>query len=56
MPFGMQVIGGFRQDLALLEICKSLEWAWARDPALARPLPTWIACARSRRWTFAPAS
>ncbi|ANN68514.1 amidase [Bordetella bronchialis] len=39
MPFGMQVIGGFRQDLALLEICKSLEWAWAREPELARPLP-----------------
>jgi Asp-tRNA(Asn)/Glu-tRNA(Gln) amidotransferase A subunit family amidase len=39
MPFGMQVIGGFRQDLALLEACKSLEWAWARIPDLGRPLP-----------------
>ncbi|OWT80604.1 MULTISPECIES: amidase [unclassified Achromobacter] len=39
MPFGMQVVGGFRQDLGLLEICKSLEWAWARHPDLARPLP-----------------
>lgn len=39
MPFGMQVVGGFRQDLALLEIGKSLEWAWARNPDLARPLP-----------------
>jgi Asp-tRNA(Asn)/Glu-tRNA(Gln) amidotransferase A subunit family amidase len=39
MPFGMQVVGGFRQDLALLEIGKSLEWAWARMPDLSRPLP-----------------
>jgi Asp-tRNA(Asn)/Glu-tRNA(Gln) amidotransferase A subunit family amidase len=39
MPFGMQVVGGFRQDLALLEICKSLESAWSRIETLGRPLP-----------------
>jgi len=39
MPFGLQVIGGFRQDLRLLEIGKSLEWAWARIDGLQRPQP-----------------
>lgn len=35
----MQVIAGFRQDRRLLEISKSLEWAWNRIPWLERPLP-----------------
>jgi amidase len=39
MPFGMQVVGGFRKDLQLLETCKALEWAWTRIPGLERPLP-----------------
>lgn len=39
MPFGMQAVGGFRRDRRLLEIGKSLEWAWERVPALRRPHP-----------------
>ena len=39
MPFGMQVIGRFRGDLALLDAAQSMESAWSRIPALARPKP-----------------
>lgn len=39
MPFGMQVIGGFRQDKRLFDIALSLEYAWARVSGLQRPVP-----------------
>ncbi len=39
MPFGLQVIGGFRQDALLLDRAQALEAAFADDPLLARPLP-----------------
>ncbi|EGI75648.1 amidase [Hylemonella gracilis] len=39
MPFGLQVTGRFRGDLALLAASKAMEQAFARDPALRRPRP-----------------
>lgn len=39
MPFGLQVIGRHRGDLALLGIARSLEAAFAGDPATRRPVP-----------------
>ncbi|RMQ50843.1 Amidase protein [Pseudomonas cichorii] len=39
MPFGLQVIGGFRSDAALMACAHALEQATASDPRLARPRP-----------------
>lgn len=39
MPFGLQVIGRFRDDLGTLAVGKALEAAFANDPALRRPRP-----------------
>jgi amidase len=39
MPFGLQMIGPIRGDARLLDIAQTLEAAFARDPALARPVP-----------------
>ncbi len=39
MPFGMQVTGRFRGDLALLDAAAGLEAAWARIAGLGRPRP-----------------
>lgn len=39
MPFGLQVIGGFRRDAHLLACASSLERAFAVDPTLRRPRP-----------------
>jgi len=39
MPFGLQVVGGFRQDARLLQVGQALEWAFARLDGLQRPRP-----------------
>jgi Asp-tRNA(Asn)/Glu-tRNA(Gln) amidotransferase A subunit family amidase len=39
MPFGLQVVGRFRGDHALLGAAHAMERAFAAVPALARPLP-----------------
>jgi amidase len=39
MPFGLQVVGPFREDRALLGAAHALEQAFARISALERPLP-----------------
>jgi hypothetical protein len=39
MPFGLQVVGPFRQDGALLGAAHALEQAFANIPAAQRPLP-----------------
>jgi Asp-tRNA(Asn)/Glu-tRNA(Gln) amidotransferase A subunit family amidase len=39
MPFGMQVVGRFRGDLALLDAAQALESAWKGIAGLARPKP-----------------
>jgi Asp-tRNA(Asn)/Glu-tRNA(Gln) amidotransferase A subunit family amidase len=39
MPFGVQLVGRFRGDRALLDIAQSLESAFAQDPELARAVP-----------------
>ncbi|WP_321842732.1 amidase [Paraburkholderia bannensis] len=39
MPFGLQMIGPMRGDARLLDIAQTFEAAFARDPALARPVP-----------------
>lgn len=39
MPFGLQVIGGFRGDAKLLACAEALEQATANDPRLSRPRP-----------------
>jgi Asp-tRNA(Asn)/Glu-tRNA(Gln) amidotransferase A subunit family amidase len=39
MPFGLQVIGGFREDALLLDRAEALEAAFDRHPELARPIP-----------------
>ncbi|MCW5729313.1 MAG: amidase [Alphaproteobacteria bacterium] len=39
MPFGLQVIGRFRGDLALLDAAEELEQVFARMPELGRPRP-----------------
>lgn len=39
MPFGMQVTGRFRGDLALLDAAGALESAWGRIEGLGRPRP-----------------
>lgn len=47
MPFGLQLIGRLRGDVALLSMAQALEQAWAGDAALARPVPDLAALARS---------
>ncbi len=39
MPFGLQVVGRFRGDLALLAAAQSMEQAFASNPVLQRPRP-----------------
>lgn len=39
MPFGLQIVGRFRGDLALLNACQSLEEAFNGIAGLARPRP-----------------
>lgn len=39
MPFGLQVVGGFRRDHELLGAAHAMEQAFARDPELRRPRP-----------------
>lgn len=39
MPFGLQVIGPHKGDRFVLGVAHALEQAFAREPALARPLP-----------------
>lgn len=39
MPFGLQVVGGFRRDAYLIACASALERAFAADPALNRPRP-----------------
>ncbi|HSV55297.1 MAG TPA: amidase family protein [Burkholderiaceae bacterium] len=39
MPFGLQVVGPFRGDLAVLSAARSMEKAFAKSPALRRPRP-----------------
>ena len=39
MPFGLQVVGPFRADRALLGAAHALEQAFAAIPALRRPVP-----------------
>ncbi|MCV4282347.1 amidase [Pseudomonas capsici] len=39
MPFGLQVIGGFRGDATLMACAQALEQATTGDPRLARPRP-----------------
>ena len=48
MPFGMQVVGRFRGDLALLDAAAGLEAAWERIGGLARPVPDLVALAAAR--------
>ncbi|GFM65372.1 amidase family protein [Pseudomonas lijiangensis] len=39
MPFGLQVIGGFREDATLMACAQALEEATTGDPRLSRPRP-----------------
>ncbi|BEU26894.1 amidase family protein [Paraburkholderia sp. 22B1P] len=39
MPFGLQMIGAMRGEARLLDMAQALEAAFARDEALARPVP-----------------
>lgn len=39
MPFGLQVTGGFREDLHTLGVAQAMEQAFAGSAALRRPLP-----------------
>ncbi|CAG9172931.1 amidase [Cupriavidus respiraculi] len=39
MPFGLQVVGGFRRDRHTLGVAQAMEQAFAASPALRRPLP-----------------
>lgn len=39
MPFGLQVVGGFRRDAHLLACATAMEHAFAANPALRRPRP-----------------
>jgi hypothetical protein len=39
MPFGLQIVGPFRADRALLGAAHALEQAFAAIPALKRPVP-----------------
>ena len=48
MPFGMQVTGRFRGDLALLDAAAALESAWGRIEGLGRPRPDLGALAAAR--------
>ncbi len=48
MPFGMQVTGRFRGDLALLDAAAALEAAWGRIEGLGRPRPDLAKLATAR--------
>jgi Asp-tRNA(Asn)/Glu-tRNA(Gln) amidotransferase A subunit family amidase len=48
MPFGLQVIGRFRGDLALLDAAEAMEQAFARMPGLERPRPDLARLATTR--------
>jgi Asp-tRNA(Asn)/Glu-tRNA(Gln) amidotransferase A subunit family amidase len=48
MPFGLQVTGRFRGDLALLDAAEAMEEAFARIPGLARPRPDLARLAATR--------
>ena len=48
MPFGMQVTGRFRGDLALLDAAAALEAAWGRIGGLERPKPDLAKLATAR--------
>jgi len=39
MPFGLQVIGPFREDRRTLDIAQALEYAFAQSASLCRPRP-----------------
>jgi len=39
MPFGLQVIGPYQSDAALLDAAEAMEAAFARSPGLGRPKP-----------------
>lgn len=47
MPFGLQVVGGFRADHALLAAAQAMEQAFASTPTLARPRPDLASLARA---------
>jgi len=44
-PFGIQVVGHMFEDRRLLSVARSLEQAFAAEPALARPVPDLTALA-----------
>src|SRR5262245_45620830 len=46
LPFGLQVTGRFRGDLALLAAAQAMEEAFARRPGLERPRPDHAKLAR----------
>jgi Asp-tRNA(Asn)/Glu-tRNA(Gln) amidotransferase A subunit family amidase len=39
MPFGIQIVGRYLDDAGTLAVAAALEAEFAKDPALARPLP-----------------
>jgi Asp-tRNA(Asn)/Glu-tRNA(Gln) amidotransferase A subunit family amidase len=47
MPFGLQIVGRYRDDAGTLAAASALEVALAADPELARPLPD-LAALKSR--------
>lgn len=52
MPFGLQMIGAFRGDAALLAAAHAVEQAFAADGELARPEPDLRALARTPQPSF----
>jgi amidase len=46
LPFGLQIVGRYRDDAGTLAIAAALETAFAADPELARPLPDLISLPR----------